>query len=210
MPFKRFCTILQQPSRTGIYSWNWELPLRHEQVLNCQKSPPPELTRQQEALAAATAAAAAAAAVTAGTTPDAIPNLPVVARMASLLGKRQRHQMGPMPPMPTMPMVQPGMMYGGTPTAAAAAAAPVSVEAASVSGGEEAGSVMAPGAAAAAAAGGGGEAGVEAAGAEERVSNRHMALCLLQVPIPRHSQLQCCNAPLLSVLGQNFSARACV
>lgn len=83
----------------GVYSWNWELPLERQQVLNCRKTPPPELTRQQEALAAATAAAAAAAAVTAGATPDAIPSLPVVARMASLLGKRQ-HQ--PLPPMPAL------------------------------------------------------------------------------------------------------------
>jgi hypothetical protein len=49
----------------GIYSWNWELPLNHQQVLNCHKTPPPELTRQQEALAAATAAAAAAVAAAA-------------------------------------------------------------------------------------------------------------------------------------------------
>jgi len=122
----------------GIYSWNWELPLRHEQVLSCAKTPPPELTRQQEALAAATAAAAAAAAVTAGATPDAIPSLPVVARMATLLGKRQHQQMAPLPPMAMAPamMTGPGLMYAdmaaeggaadaGGPVAAAAAAAEV-------------------------------------------------------------------------------------
>lgn len=91
-----------------MYSWNWELPLERQQVLNCRKTPPPELTRQQEALAAATAAAAAAAAVTAGATPDAIPSLPVVARMASLLGKRQ-HQ--PLPPMPALPMGAPAAVF---------------------------------------------------------------------------------------------------
>lgn len=119
---------------TGIYSWNWELPLNHQQVLNCHKTPPPELTRQQEALAAATAAAAAAAAVTAGATPDTIPNLPVVARMASLLGKRQHQQMAPMssmsmgpPPMMFAPMAMDmsGMegAAGSVATSAAAAAA---------------------------------------------------------------------------------------
>jgi hypothetical protein len=102
--------------------------------------------------------------VTAGTTPDAIPNLPVVARMASLLGKRQHHQLGP---MHGMPMVPPGIMYG----AVGAAAAPASYEAASVPGGEECGSVMPSGAVAVAAAAGG-EAGAEAPGAEERVSKQ--------------------------------------
>jgi hypothetical protein len=135
-----------------VYSWNWELPLRHEQVLNCHKTPPPELTRQQEALAAATAAAAAAAAVTAGANPDAIPNLPVVARMASLLGKRQHQQMNH---MGGMGMGPPPMMFGGMHmdgggdmmAAAAAAAAmpsPAAAGAAAVTEGGEATATQEP------------------------------------------------------------------
>lgn len=97
------CLPVYHIKSTGVYSWNWELPLRREQVINCAKTPPPELTRQQEALAAATAAAAAAAAVTAGATPDTIPSLPVVARMASLLGKRQHQQVAALPSLPVGP-----------------------------------------------------------------------------------------------------------
>jgi hypothetical protein len=135
----RFLTHCVLVGRAGIYSWNWELPLNHQQVLSCHKTPPPELTRQQEALAAATAAAAAAAAVTAGATPDAIPNLPVVARMASLLGKRQHQQMAPMSAMPMgpppmmfapMPMDMSGMeaATGSMATSSAAAAAGTAVD----------------------------------------------------------------------------------
>jgi hypothetical protein len=119
----------------GIYSWNWELPLRQEQVLNCQQTPPPELTRQQEALAAATAAAAAAAAVTAGATPDAIPSLPVVARMASLLGKRQHQQLAPMqalsippPPMMFAPVAMDSTGAELGPAASAAGGAAISAQ----------------------------------------------------------------------------------
>lgn len=132
-----------------VYSWNWELPLERQQVLNCRKTPPPELTRQQEALAAATAAAAAAAAVTAGATPDAIPSLPVVARMASLLGKRQHQPLHQ--PMPALPM-----------------SAPPAVFHADMNGGLEAGGSMGT-----ASAGPSAAAAVESdveAGADERVS----------------------------------------
>jgi hypothetical protein len=132
-----------------VYSWNWELPLERQQVLNCRKTPPPELTRQQEALAAATAAAAAAAAVTAGATPDAIPSLPVVARMASLLGKRQHQSL---PPMHVLPMSAPAAMF---PTDSGA--------------GAEAGGSMGAASAGPSAAAAAGDSEAEAGG-EERVS----------------------------------------
>lgn len=156
-----------------MYSWNWELPLHYEQVLRCAKTPPPELTRQQEALAAATAAAAAAAAVTAGAAPDAIPSLPVVARMATLLGKRQHQQLSSLPPMPMAPnpiMYAPmavdsmGSEAAAMSAAAAAAAEPASAAAAAaaaVSGGDGGGGGGNDGAA---------EGGVHGNSTDERVS----------------------------------------
>jgi hypothetical protein len=48
----------------GVYSWNWELPLRQAQVRTAPRTPPPELRRQVAVMEAAAAAAAAAAART--------------------------------------------------------------------------------------------------------------------------------------------------